>query len=74
MVGMEKKIHDPRELLADKLSKAGIDDQKSFLVAIDAGINLVNKAYLIDLGLRGRQLKIAESFVKNFYWEDNDLS
>lgn len=74
MVDIEKKIHDPRELLAGKLSKAGIDDQKSFLIAIDAGRNLVDKAYLIDLGLRGQELKVAENFVKDFYWEDNDLS
>ena len=31
----------------------------------------VNKEYLIDLGLKGEQLKDAENFVKEFYWEDN---
>jgi hypothetical protein len=65
-----KRIHDPRESLADKLNKAGIDAQKAFLIALDAGRNLVDKEYLIDLDLRGEQLKVAENFVKNFYWGD----
>ena len=67
---LKNKIRDPRELLADKLNKAGIDAQKSFFIALDAGINAVDKEYLIDLGLRGRQLKVAESLVKEFYWKD----
>ena len=67
----KKQIQDPREVLADKLSEAGIDAQKAFFIALDAGANLVNKAYLIDLGLKGEQLKDAENFVKEFYWEDN---
>ena len=71
LVKLKKQIHDPRELLADKLNKAGIDVQKAFFIALDAGGNLVNKAYLVDLGLRGEQLKVAESFVKEFYWGDN---
>jgi len=66
---MNKNIYDPRELLADKLNRAGIDAQKSFLIALDAGRNLVNREYLIDLDLRGEQLKTAESIVKDFYWE-----
>lgn len=65
-----KRIHDPRESLADKLNKAGIDAQKAFLIALDAGRNLVDKEYLIDLDLRDEQLKVAENFIKNFYWED----
>jgi hypothetical protein len=68
-----KKIRDLRVLLADKLNKAGIDAQKAFYIALDAGGNLVNKAYLIDLGLKGKQLKAAESIVKEFYWADNAL-
>ena len=67
---MNKNIYDPRELLADKLNRAGIDVQKSFFIALDAGLSLVNKEYLIDLGLRGEQLKVAESIVKEFYWEN----
>ena len=66
----KKKIYDPRESIADKLNKAGIDAQKAFLIALDAGRNLVDKEYLIDLDLRGEQLKVAENFVKNFYWGD----
>ena len=67
---MKKKTYDPRELLADKLNRAGIDVQESF-IALDAGSNLVNKEYLLDLGLRGEPLKAAESIVKDFCWEDN---
>jgi hypothetical protein len=66
----KKKIHDPRESLADELSKAGIDAQKAFLIALDTGRNLVDKEYLIDLDLKGKQMKSAENIVKNFYWED----
>ncbi|MFC1693128.1 hypothetical protein ACFL1R_06455 [Candidatus Latescibacterota bacterium] len=66
----KKKIHDPRESLANKLNKAGIDAQKAFLIALDSGRNLVDKEYLIDLNLRGEQLKVVENIVKNFYWGD----
>ena len=69
---MKKKHYDPRESLADKLNKAGIDAQTAFLIALDAGRNLVDKEYLIDLNLRGGQLKVTESFVKDFYWGDYD--
>lgn len=65
-----KRIHDPRESLADKLNKAGIDAQKAFLIALDTGRNLVDKDYLIDLDLRDGQLKVVENIVKNFYWGD----
>ena len=71
LMKLKKQIHDPRELLADKLNKAGIDAQKAFFIALDAELNLVDKAYLIDLGLRGKQLKVGENLVKDFYWEDN---
>ncbi len=67
---MKKNICDSRELLADKLNRVGIDVQKSFFIALDAGRNLVDKEYLIDLDLRGKQLKAAESIVKEFYWEN----
>jgi hypothetical protein len=67
---MNKNVYDTREILADKLNRAGIDVQKSFFIALDAGRYLVNKEYLIDLGLRGEQLEAAESIVKEFYWEN----
>jgi hypothetical protein len=67
---LKNKTRDPRELLADKLNNAGIGKQKALFVALDAGINLVDKEYLTELGLRGEQLKVAESLVKEFYWED----
>ena len=69
---LKRKIHDQRESLADKLNKIGIDAQRAFLIALDAGRNLVDKEYLIDLDLRGEQLKVAESFIKDFYWRDFD--
>jgi hypothetical protein len=70
-MNLKTQIHDPRELLADKLNKAGIDGQKAFFIALDAGRNMVDKAYLKDLGIRGKQLKVAENLVMKFYWEDN---
>ena len=69
---MKKKTFDPRAALADKLSEAGINAQTAFLIALDAGINLVDKDYLIDLNLTKKQLKVAESLVKDFYWGDFD--
>ena len=63
-----KNIFDQRELLIEKLIRVGIDFQKSFFISIDAGINLVDKEYLIDFGLRGKQLKTAEGIVQEFYW------
>jgi hypothetical protein len=69
---MKKKTFDPREALADKLNKAGIDVHTAFLIALDAGINLVDKDYLIDLNLTEKQLIVAESLVKDFYWGDYD--
>jgi hypothetical protein len=69
---MKKKTFDPREALADKLNKAGIDAQTAFIIALDAGINLVDKGYLIDLNLSEKQLVAAERLVKDFYWEDYD--
>ena len=69
---MKRKTVDPREALAEQLSKAGIDVHKAFLIALDAGINLVDKDYLIDLNLGKKQLKIAERLIKDFYWGDFD--
>lgn len=69
---MKKKTFDPREALADKLNKAGINAQTAFLIAVDAGINLVDKDYLVDLNLGEKQLKIAERLIKDFYWGDFD--
>lgn len=66
-----RNVLDPRETLAGKLADAGIDAQKAFFIALDAGLNLVNKTYLVDLGLKGERLKAAENIVKEFYWEDD---
>lgn len=69
---MSKNAHDPRELSADKLQKAGIDIQHSFSIALDAGRMLVSKEYLWELGLRRQELKVAENLIKEFYWAGND--
>jgi hypothetical protein len=65
---MKKYIFDQRELLIEKSIRVGIDFQKSFFISIDTGINLVDREYLIDFGLRGKQLKTAERIVQEFYW------
>jgi hypothetical protein len=69
---MKKRNFDPREALAERLYEAGLDGQAAFLIALDAGMNLVDKDYLIDLNLGRRQLIIAERLVKDFYWGDFD--
>jgi hypothetical protein len=67
---MNKNICDPRESLAEKSCDTGIDGQKAFFIALDAGRNLVDKEYLKDCGLKGKQLKIVENIIKDFYWEN----
>ena len=69
---MKKESYDPRESLAGQLTKAGIDHQTAFFIALDAGSNLVDRAYLFDLHLNKEQLVFAEKLVKDFYWEDGD--
>jgi len=66
----KKQIQDPREVIAGKLSEAGIDAQKALWIALDAGMNAVDKEYLIELDIKGEQLKVAESLIKDFYWEN----
>ena len=39
---MKKNAYDPRESFADKLNKASIDVHTAFLIALDAGRNLVD--------------------------------
>ena len=67
---MKKNTYDPRESLAEKLCDTGIDGQKAFFIALDAGRNLVDKEYLKDRGLKEKQLKIVENIIKDFYWKD----
>jgi hypothetical protein len=68
---LKKQIRDPRGVLVCKLTEAGIDAQNAHFIAVDAGLSLVDKEYLIDLGLRGKQLKDAENLVKDFYWDED---
>ena len=44
---------------------------KAFFIVIDVGRNLVDKEYLIDLGLKGEKLNRAENVIKDYYWENN---
>lgn len=67
---MKKNIFDERELVMERSLRAGIGSRESFFISIDAGMNLVDRQYLMDLGLRGRQLRIAERIVQEFYWGD----
>ncbi len=67
---MKENTYDTRESLAEKLYNTGIDGQKAFLIALDAGRNLVDKEYLKDFGLKGKHLKIVENIIKDFYWKD----
>ncbi|GAB6269324.1 MAG: hypothetical protein STSR0002_20660 [Smithella sp.] len=67
---MKENTSDPRELLAEKLHNAGIDGQKAFFIALDAGRNLVDKEYLKDCGFKGKHLKAVENIIKEFYWEN----
>jgi hypothetical protein len=67
---MKEDIFDQRKLLIQKLIMVGIDSQKSFFISIDTGIGSVDKEYLMDFGLRGKQLKTAERIVQEFYWGD----
>ena len=69
---MREEGYDPRGDLAENLCKAGIDEQKAFFIAIDAGIGVVDRRYLKEMGLKGVQLKLAEDFVKEFYWETDN--
>ncbi len=64
---LKKQIQDPREVLADKLNKAGIDAQKALWIALDVGMDAVGKEYLMRCGIKGKQLKIVECLITDFY-------
>jgi len=59
---------DPREALAYKLVEFGFDLQEAFVIAIDCGSNVVDRKYLIDMGLKGKKLISSENCIKSFYW------
>ena len=61
--------NDPRETLAHQLAEAGLNSKDAFIIALDSGLNVVDRDYLIDLGLKGNQLILAETCIKDFYWE-----
>jgi len=60
-------IQDPREMFAGKLIEAGIDDQKALWIALDVGMDAVGKEYLMRWGIKGKQMKIVECLITDFY-------
>lgn len=70
---MNGEIYDPRKVLVNKLHEAGVDFNKSFFIALDAGRSLVNKQYLKDFGLRKEQLIAAGNIIKEFYWDNENV-
>jgi len=62
-----EKSQDPRRLFANKLIKAGINAQKADWIALDVGMDVVDKEYLMRWGIKGKRLKIVERLIMNFY-------
>ena len=67
---LSEKTHDARATLAGELLKVGINKRDAQCIALDAGRDLVDKAYLEDIKLQDDTLKSAESLVQRFYWGD----
>ena len=64
---LENNSQDPRKMFADKLIEAGINAQKADWIALDVGMDAVDKEYLTRWGLKGMQLKIVEGLITDFY-------
>ena len=64
---LKENSQDPRKIFADKLIEAGIDSQKANWIALDVGMDAVGKEYLMRWGIKGKQLKIAERLITDFY-------
>ena len=60
-------IQDPRKVFADKLIEVGIDAKKADWIALDVGMDAVDKEYLMHWGIKGKQLKIVECLITDFY-------
>lgn len=61
--------NDPREKLRQELIQIGVEVDDAAIIALDAGIGLVNKDYLYDMRLRNKKLTNALSIVRDFYTE-----
>jgi len=64
---LKNSFQDPRKVFADKLIEAGINAQKANWIALDVGMDVVGKEYLIRWGIKGKQLKIVECLIADFY-------
>ena len=58
---------DPRKMFADKLIEQGIDAQKADWIALDVGMDAVGNEYLMRWSIKGKQLKIVEHLISDFY-------
>ena len=64
---LKENSKDPRKVFADKLIKANVNAQKANWIALDVGMDAVDKEYLMRWGLKGKQLKIVERLITDFY-------
>ena len=64
---LKNNSQDPRKVFADKLIEVGIDAQKADWIALDVGMDAVGKEYLMRWGIKGKQLKIVECLITDFY-------
>ena len=64
---LQENSQDPRKVFADKLIEAGIDTQKADWIALDVGMDAVGKEYLMCWDIKGKQLKIVDRLITDFY-------
>ena len=62
-------MKDEREILKERLMKVGIDESNSTTIALDAGSSqcVVNKSYLIEMGIPPQFIKKALKQIILFY-------
>ncbi|MBN1130686.1 MAG: hypothetical protein JXA71_16985 [Chitinispirillaceae bacterium] len=71
---MTRKRIDPRESLADKLIDKGIDGQSAYMIALDAGLGVVDRECLVEIGLKDTKLDAAEKLMAKFYWDEESFT
>jgi|WetSurSiteA1Bulk_404760.scaffolds.fasta_scaffold12592_4 hypothetical protein len=60
-------LGDPREIFSKKLIDLGIDSQKALCIALDVGMDSVDKEYLMRHELNSGELEKVENLIKDFY-------
>lgn len=65
-----KESEDPREKLASELQRIGIDSHKATIIALDAGMNVVDKKYLQELEFSKDQISQALKLIGKFHTYD----